>query len=228
VDEIEPTNEVYQRRFSTAQRFLKILTSPSEVMKDIAQAPSYDGITVIFFAQVFVFAFGLWLIFQKIQITGQYSNLITGLLSLAVVLAGFFSLVLFVGRWALKSLIVKSLCDSGSSWEFKTAASITSYAYTADIVLGIFGIIVGWFLLPTFHLDTGNLDVSRQLLNDYQTQIMWLKLTYTLPLSLLGLLWKSYLGGLGTHFGTKGRCPLRKGIVVFFCLGLIGVLLLFL
>lgn len=225
MNEIEPTNEVYQRKFSMAKRFLKILTSPSEAMKDISQAPSYDGIAVIFVANAFILAAGLWLVFQKIQIYGANSNMITGLLFSALVVTVFISLILFVGRWALKSLIVKSICDSGSSWEFRTAASITSYAYIADIVLGILGLVVVWFVLPTLYLDTGNLDVTRLI--DYQAQIRWLRLMYTLPLSLLGLLWKSYLGGLGTHFGTKERCSLGRGIVVFFGLGLIGVLLMF-
>ncbi len=127
----------------------------------------------------------------------------------------------------IKSLIVKYFCDSGSSWDFKVAACITGYAYIADIVIGVLGLVVLWFLLPTFQLDTGDLEAVRQALSGYQAQLNWLKLIYSLPLSLLGLLWKSYLGGLGAKFGTKEKCSLGTGIAVFFVLGFIGILISF-
>lgn len=221
----EPAEEAYQRRFSMIERFLKLLISPSEAMKDIALAPSYEGIAVICIAEAFTLIVTLELVFQKIKISGPYSNMAIGMIQSIMVLAILFGVVIFIIKWAVKSLIVKHACDSGSAWEFKSAASITSYAYIADVALGIVGLVVSWFLIPTFHIDTANLDAATQYLTDYQAQITWLKLAYTLPLSLLGLLWKSYLGGLGARFGTKERCSLRTGITVFFGLGLIGLLI---
>ena len=47
-----------------------------------------------------------------------------------------------------------------------------------------------------------------------------------LPLSFLGLIWKSWLGRWGTYFGTKEKCSLRKAFVVYFLLGLIVFLFL--
>ncbi len=221
----EPAEEAYQRKFSTVMRFLKLLISPSEAMKDIALAPSYEGIAVICIAQAFILIVSLELVFQKIEITGPYTNMVTGLIQNIMILAILFGLVIFAIRWAVKSLIVKYACDSGSSWEFKTAASITSYAYIADVTLGVLGLVVSWFLIPTFHIDTANLDTASQYLTEYQAQATWLKLVYTLPLSLLGLLWKSYLGGLGARFGTKERCSLSTGVIAFFSLGLFGLLI---
>jgi hypothetical protein len=96
-----------------------------------------------------------------------------------------------------------------------------------DLIFGILGLIVGWFLLPTLYLDTPNLEAAKQSLNGYEAQLTWLRLLYTLPLSLFGLVWKSYLGGLGAHFGTKTKCTLRSGFLVFFGLGLLGLLISF-
>lgn len=225
MNEVEPYEEVYQRRFSIARRFLKILTSPSEAMKDIALAPSYGGITVIVVGEIILISISAAIILQKIQILGSHSEIIMDLLSIGLMLSPFLGGAFRVFKWAVKALIVRYTCDCGSSWSFKTAASITGYSYIAGIILGIPGILLGWFLLPTFYIDTSNLEVARQSLYDYQAQFTVLQLQYTLPLMLLELAWKSYLGGLGSHFGTDGRCSLSRGIVVFFGLGLISILI---
>jgi len=217
-------SEVYQRRLSTSKRLLKLLISPSEAMKDIALAPTYEGIAVIFIADALVVIVGVWLVLQRIQIFGPNSNTVMGLASSALVLTVPTSLILFVVKWAVKSWIVRYACDNGSAWEFRSAASVTSYAYIADTVLGMFGLVLSWFLLPTLQIDTTNLDAARQSMNDFQAQISWLRLMYTLPLLLLGLLWKSYLGALGTRFGTRERCFVAQGFAVFFGLGLISLL----
>lgn len=219
--------ELYERKFSWAERFLKLLTSPSDAMEDIASAPSYEGIVIIAIAEIVLMSVAAIFISHKIELSGPYSSTITGILSLALALGVFGGFVLSAIKWAIKSYLVKVACDNQSGWHFKTAASITSYAYAADIVINVFGTCLGWFLIPTFHIDTANLAAARQSLSEYQAQIAWLELTYTLPLSLLGLSWKSYLGGLGTHFGTKKLCSLGTGIAVFFGLGLIGVLIMF-
>lgn len=219
--------EPYERRFSGAQRFLKLLSSPSEAMEDIASAPSYEGIVMITIAEFVIISVVMMIVSQKIEISGPHSLTITNMLSAALTLAVFIGLVLFTVRWVIKSYLVKFLCDRQSGWDFKTAATITSYAYVADIIFSVLGICISFFLLPTFHLDTTNMDAARQSLNELQTQVTWLQLTYQFPLSILGLLWKSYLGGLGTHFGTGKRCSIITGMATFFALGLIGVLISF-
>ncbi len=226
--EVTPSyEEPYERKFSWAQRFLKLLTSPSEAMEDIASAPSYEGIVIIAIAEFVFMSAAMMIVSQKIEISGPHSPAITNMLSLVLTFAVFLGSALFAIKWAIKSYLVKVACDNRSGWDFKTAATITSYAYVADIIISVLGICVSWFLIPTFHIDTTDLDAARQSLNDYQAQIAWLNLTYQLPLSLLTLLWKSYLGGLGAHFGTGKRCSISKGLAIFFMLGLIGLLISF-
>ena len=91
------------------------------------------------------------------------------------------------------------------------------------IVIGVVGLVVTFFLLPLFTVDVTNLDAARSALSNYQTQLNWLKFLVSLPLSLVGLVWQSYVGGLGVHFGTKGKCSTALGFTVFFILGLLGL-----
>jgi hypothetical protein len=221
----KPVEKVYQRRFSLVHRFLRLLISPSEAMKDIAFAPSYEGIVGIFIAEIVILIVSLDFILQKIEFSGPYADTAMTVLQNVSVLAIPFGLVLFLIRWGLKSWIIRYTCDSGSAWDFKSAASITGYAYLADVVIGTLGLVISWIMIPTIHIDTSNLDTLNQQLADYQAQLTWFKLIYTLPLSILGLLWKSYLGGLGAHFGTQMRCSLKHGMLVFFGLGSIGLLI---
>lgn len=220
--------EPYERKFSLPKRFYKILTAPSETMEDIALAPDYGGIVVIAVIDFVILAIGISLALQKLPFSGPNATRVSGMLSAIMIGVIFFAIIFFVAKWAIKSLIVRSACDSGSGWDFKTAASITGYAYVADIIIGMFGLFVLWLLIPPFPpIDTTNLAAATQELNNYQAQITWLKLLYTLPLSLLGLVWKSYLGGLGAYFGTKENCSLGKGVAVFFLLGLLSILISF-
>lgn len=219
--------EPYERRFSLAQRFYKLLTAPSEAMRDIAFAPDYYGVLVVIAFEVVYLSAAVIMVFQKIRFSGPYATTLSGMLSGLLVAAIFVSAIILLVKWLVKSLIVKYACDSGSEWDFKTAASITGYAYLADIVIGLIGMCVGWFLLPTLHFETADIEAMRQTLNDYEAQLSWLRLLYALPFSLFGLLWKSYLGGLGTRFGTKEECSLNMGIAVFFVLSLIGLLISF-
>ena len=219
--------EPYERSFSLAQRFYKLLTSPSEAMRDIAFAPDYYGVLVVIAFEVVYLSVAVVMVFQKIRFSGPYATTLSGMLSGLLVAAIFVSAIILLVKWLVKSLIVKYFCDSGSEWDFKTAASITGYAYIADIVMGIIGMCVGWFLLPTLHFETADIEAMRQTLNDYEAQLSWLRLLYALPFSLFGLLWKSYLGGLGTRFGTKEKCSLSMGIAVFFVLSLIGLMISF-
>ncbi len=217
----------YERRFSLLGRFYKLLTAPSEAMKDIALAPDYAGFFVIVALQVPMTAVTIMMALQKIQFVGTYAGQISSLL--VSLLAGVLVLavVLVIIRWLVKSLIVRYAGDSGRSWSFRTAASVTGYAYIISVIFAIVGIPISWFLVPTFIVDTTNLSTAIQQMNDYRAQLNTLTLTFSLPVSLIGLIWKSYLGGLGTHFGTNGKCSIRTGFVVFFALGLIGLLVSF-
>jgi hypothetical protein len=219
--------EPYERSFSLAQRFYKLLTSPSEAMRDIALAPDYEGVLVVIALNIVVLSVAVGIALQKIQFSGPHAETISGMVSGLLIAAIFIAGILEVAKWAIKSLIVRYACDSGSGWDFKTAASVTGYAYIADIIMGVIGLCIGWFLLPTFRLETTDLEAMRQAINDYEAQVNWLGLVYTLPFSLFGLLWKSYLGGLGTRFGTKEKCSLSMGIAVFFVLSLIGIMISF-
>lgn len=220
--------ELYKRKLSLTQRFYKLLTAPSEAMEDIALSPDYDGILVLLALNSVLVSIALAIALQKIQFSGPHaeavSNIVSGILAVTV----FIAVVMLAAKLAIKSLIVKYACDSGSGWNFKTAVSITGYAYIADVIVGIVGLCLTWFALPTLHLDTTDSAAMQQAVNDYQAHLGWLRFLYTLPLSLFGLFWKSYLGGLGAHFGTKEKCSLITGIALFFVLGLIGLLISFL
>ena len=218
----------YERKFSLPQRFYKLLTKPSEAMSDIAQAPEYGGFVIIAIAEFILLIAGLVVALQKIQFYGANASLINSVLADILALAAFISVVSIVARWAIKSLIVKYGGDSGSGWDFKTAASVTGYAYLADIVIGIIGIVISWYLIPTVRIDTTDANAAIRTMNGVRTQLNLYKLEITLPLTFIGLLWKSYLGGLGTHFGTDKKCSTRLGFAIFFTLGLIGILISFL
>jgi len=224
----ESAPEEYERKFSLIQRFYKLFTAPSEAMKDIALAPEYGGVAAVIFVELVLASISFALAFQKIQIIGPYAKTISGMVGGVLAISVLIASGMLAARWALKSLLVNKICDSGSEWEFRTAASVTGYAYIADITVSILGIFVMWFSTPTFTIDTSNLEAARQALASYQAQTGWLQLVYTIPVSVGGLLWKSYLGGLGAHFGTEGECSIGKGFAVFFVLGLIGLLISFL
>ncbi len=106
--------------------------------------------------------------------------------------------------------------------------SITAYAYIADVIVGIISVIVSWLLVPTFRVDITDLTLATQQISNYRAQLNVIRLTFTLPISLLGIVWKSYLGSLGTHFGTEEKCSKLTGFIIFFVLSLIGVVISFL
>jgi hypothetical protein len=118
---------------------------------------------------------------------------------------------------------VWKLADSGSRWDFKIAASVTGYAYIADFVISLIATPLLFLALPTLVLDTSSLDIMRQTVANYTAQVAALKLSYTLPSIFLALLWKSYLGAVGTKHGTKDMCKLSGAFLLFFLLGLIIV-----
>jgi hypothetical protein len=116
-----PPETPYERRFSTSERLLKILTSPAQAMKDIAEAPNYTEPTMIILVQAILAAVSVVLVLQKIEIIGAeptlstVQNILVGVLAFAVIFAGILLFVFWLG-------------NSQSNWDFKTAAATTGYA----------------------------------------------------------------------------------------------------
>jgi hypothetical protein len=222
--------EEHERKYSMFQRFYRLIVSPSEAMKDIGLWPDYGGPLVLVILEIILAGVTVSLAFQKIQWTGdsqiisQAQNMVSTIITIAVLISG----VLFLAFWLVKSWLVKASCASGSSWSFGTAASVTGYAYLADVIFGVIGLLVVYPLLPSVTLNVSDLDATRQALANFQAQALWIELAVSIPISFIALLWKSYLGGLGTNFGIHERCSVRLGFVVFFILALLGWLISFL
>lgn len=226
--ETVPPEKPYERRFSFFQRLFKVLFSPSEGMKDIALTPSFSEVFIIILFEIIVTVVaGMSLIFMKIKFAGSlppgFWRFFWGIMAFAIAIAGIGVFGFMVVRWLIKSLIVKAACDRGSGWDFKTAASVTGYAYLADVVTGLLGLAVLWFLMPSIVIDVTNLEAARQAIAAFQSQIGWTRFLYSLPIYFLGIVWKSYLGSLGIKFGTKEKCSMAFGFAVFLFLSLIGI-----
>ena len=224
---IPPAEETYERKYSMFQRFYKLVFSPSEAMKDIGQAPDYGGPIVLVILRIMMFSIGIAVVFQKFQLVGDSatvgyaSSMIFSVMALAIVI-GIFLLLAF---WLVKSFLVKLSCDRGSGWNFATAASVTGYAYISDFLFGIVGAISVYLLIPSVTFDVNNLDAARSAIANWEAQTYLVRLLYTIPLAFVGLIWKSFLGGLGTKFGTKENSSLLFGFLVFLGLALIGWLI---
>jgi len=214
----------YERKFYFLQRLFKVLFSPSEGMKDVALAPTYGESFAVLAILIVLSLVDIAIVFTKIQFIGLPA-FIWGIFTLAMAIAIVFAFGVIIAFWLVKSLIVKVACDRGSGWSFKTAASITGYAYLANIVSGIVGIVVLWLLTPSVVIDVTNQEAAMQAIANLQAQLSWSRFLYILPVSLLGLIWESYLGALGTRFGTGGKCSFCLGFIVFFCIGLVGLLI---
>jgi hypothetical protein len=218
------------RYYSLSQRFRKLVSSPSDAMEDVAHWPDYAGPVVIIFFLAVLASVDISLVYQKIQWTGDPAvisaaqNMVTGIIAIAIVI-GVLIVVVF---WLVKSLLVKAFCDGGSGWSFGTAASVTGYAYIADLIIGIIAAIVVIPLLPSVTFNVSDTSALSTTIANYQAQILWIRLGISLPLEFVGLIWKSYLGGLGTKYGTDERSSLGKGFAVFFVLALLGLLITFL
>jgi hypothetical protein len=217
----------YERKFSFFGRVFKVLFSPSEGMKDVALAPNYGEVFVVLAFEIFLASIIIALVFLKVRFVGSIPSGFWGIMAGVIAFALVFAFGLLVIRWLIKSLIVKAACDTGSGWDFRTAAAITGYAYLAEIVMNLPGLLISWFFIPSMEINIMNAEAARQAIVDFQAQVGLIRFWYSLPISFLGLAWKSYLGGLGTYFGTRGKCSLGLGFAVFFCLGLISLLISF-
>jgi len=218
-----PREPPYERKYGTASRLLRVLYRPAETMKDIALSPDYVGVIVILFCQVVIGIIATAYVLSKIQVTGPYAGAVLGFVSPIIALAFGLAFIVVPIRWLVKSAIVWKVADSGSMWDFKSAASVTGYAYIADLVVSLIVTPLLLLSLPTLVIDTSNPEVLRQLSANYTAQLAALKFSYTLPSLFLALLWKSYLGAVGTKHGTREMCKLSGAFLIFFLLGLILV-----
>jgi len=214
----------YEQEYSVPQRLYKLIVSPNKAMQDIGLAPEYTGPILLVIMRAILLAVTIALAYSKIQWVGdpdlisQVSGLLSGVIALAVVIG----VGLLVAYWLGKALIVKYSCDSGSAWTFSTAASVTGYAYLPDLILGIISLAVVYPMIPAFKLNVSDLDATRTALANYQSQLLWIQLIFSVPISIIAVIWKSYLGGLGTEFGTQKKASLALGFTVFLILGLLG------
>jgi hypothetical protein len=216
----------YARRFGMVQRLFGMFFMPSQAMRDVGLRPEYGGVFIVLTLQIALLIASISIVMSKFQVTGTYATQVMGILNGILGVAVIIGILLVFLRWLVKSAIVWKVCDGGSSWSFKSAASVTGYAYIAEIVVGLISVALTALYFPVLHLDVSNLETARQTLQTYQSQAMTLTV-YRLPVTVLTLVWKSYLGGVGTYHGTEKMFSKAAGISVFFVLSLIGVLVNF-
>jgi len=218
-----PSPPPYQRRYGVFSRLVRILFKPSETMKDIAAAPDYSGVAIILVFQIVLGIVSVALVLSKIEVTGPYADLFRSVFQTVIVAAFAISFILTPVKWLIKSLIVWKVCDVGSQWEFKRAASVTGYAYVANLIVSLVTLPLVPFIFPVIQIDTTNLEAARIWMESYTAQLAGLEFYFTLPTLFVALLWKSYLGGVGTYHGTEEMCKVSGAFFLFFLLGLISV-----
>ena len=223
--------ENHERKFySVFERFYKVVVSPSDAMEDIGRWPDYSGPICMVILLAVLASVDIALAYQKIQWTGDPTLIAEGqsYLSLVLTIAVLLSVVVVAVYWLVKSFLVKIICDNGSKWSFGTAASVTGYAYIADVIFGIIGAVVIFPLLPSLTINASDMSATEAAIASWQAQVVLIRLAISLPLGFAGLIWKSYLGGLGTKYGTEEESSLALGFAVFFGLTLLGWLISFL
>jgi hypothetical protein len=220
-----PPPPPYERKYGLVSRLTHILYKPTETMKDIALAPDYIGVMVILIAQVFIGIVSVAYVLSRVTITGPSAGFVQGIMSIVIVLTFVFTFILTPVKWLVKSALVWKLGDAGSSWAFKSAASVTGYAYMANLIISLVTLPISIYVFPTMQIDTSNLEAAMQMMATYQSQFAALKFTYTIPALLLAVLWKSYLGALGTNYGTKQMCRIASAFILFFLLGSITIVI---
>jgi hypothetical protein len=223
------TYQMHERKFSIVERFWKLLTSPSEAMEDVAFNPDYLGPLVIVGLEVILLVVYVAVVLQRISFTGavpeDVSTMWGAVVSIVVGLVLVLGSILYLVFWLVKSFLVRALTDSQSDWTFGTAASVTGYAYLADLVGLLINFVVAVVFIPSLSIS---LTLTRnEMAAQLESQIGWIRWV-SIPFSVITLVWKSYLGGLGTHYGTEGKCSVSKGFLVFLVLALIGWAIFFL
>ncbi|MEM2119255.1 MAG: TFIIB-type zinc ribbon-containing protein [Candidatus Bathyarchaeia archaeon] len=224
--ESKTAEQFYQRKFSILQRILKLIVKPSEAMQDIAAEPDFGGVFFILIVQVALLMDAVFVSVRKVSFTGAYAEEVGAILYPLISVISLFTVsIAILLKWAIKSVLVKYGCDSGSGWTFRTAASVTGYAYIVDTLLAVLSLFVMTYFVPPITIDISSREAAAQAMSEWQSSIGWLKTFYSLPITLVALFWESYLGGLGAYFGTERECSLLKGMVIFVLLNLIGIVI---
>lgn len=217
----------YQAKYGAVSRLFRILLKPSETMKDIALAPDYGGVMIILVLEAALTVVSIAFIFSRFDIAGTYAVAVRSILLGLLVVTSAISVIGLPIKWLIKSWIVQKVCGARSGWSFKSAASVTGYAYVASLVVSLVTMPFLPFVVPTIRYDTSSLDALRQAVETYTAQMATMKLYFTLPTIIVALIWKSYLGGAGTHHGTRQLCRILDAFFLFFLLGLVSVALTF-
>jgi len=222
-----PEPKPYERKFGLFQRLYGVIFSPEETLRDIALAPDYEGPVIIIATYSVLLTAFVWLLVQRITFTGQYASFVSSLMPIIILVVGIVLVLMFAGRWLIKSLLVQKICDQGSSWSFKCAAAVTGYVYMAELVLLLVSIVVTWYLFPSTTINLGNFDQTQEVLENLSQRASLVSLA-NIPITAVRLVWKSLLGGIGTYYGTNGKCSRIMAFGVFLLLSLIPVLWSFL
>lgn len=207
------------------KRLQKVFTSPRKAMTNIASAPDYVGVVFIIVLSAVMGTFSAAIMFQKLQFTGPYEQEIAFAANSILMLLLLVVPIIMIIRWLVKSLLAYLLCDSGSSWDFEDAASVTGYSYAPSLLMSLIGIFIIWTFVPTVTIDTTNPELAMIILENQIATLSWIQIVFTLPVTLIELFWKSYLGGIGVHESTLGECSENKAFIIFIFLGLLGILL---
>lgn len=221
---VPPSPPPYTRRFGVVQRLYGVFRRPSETMRDIGLVPDYGGVAIVLISQIALMIVSVSIGMSKISITGSYATEVKSMMSSIIAIVMVIGVFLVLLRWIVKSAIVWKACDTGSGWGFGNAFVVTGYAYIADVVVNIIWVVIMSSYVPVLQLNVDNLEAATQALSSYRSQTTLLSLS-RLPIAFLALLWKSYLGGIGTHHGTREMCTKATGITVFFLLGLVGLII---
>ncbi len=94
-------------------------------------------------------------------------------------------------------------------------------------LMTILNLIIISVVLPTVVIDTSSRVTTQQATAAFTAQAEALKMSMTVPLTLVGNAWGAYLGGQGVKAGTRGKTSFAAGFAVFFLIGLIDLLLIF-
>ena len=193
-------------------------------MDDIGSAPDYTGVIVLFVIWTIFTIIGVMIMLPKLQFVGPYGATITSAVMATTV--GTLILVPFVLiiRWLVKSYLIRHACN-GKSWDFPTAASVTGYAYLPNVIISFVWLFVIWFLIPSVIVDTTDLAQALIQLEIFDAQTMWITVGLSTIFAAFALLWKSYLGSLGTYTGTRMNCERNSAFGAFVAIGFIGLLI---
>lgn len=220
----DPYQPLYERKYSTVQRLTKMLTSPKEAMDDIGLAPDYSGVIILFIIWTIFSIISVMIILPKLQFVGPYGAETTSMVMAGAVGVLIFAPIVLIIRWLVKSYLIRHACDS-KSWDFQTAASVTGYAYLPNVIVSFVWLFVSWMLIPSVIIDTTDLAQALIQMEIYDGQTMWITVGLNTVFAAIALLWKSYLGSLGTFTGTREKCERNYAFGAFFAIGLVGLFL---